>query len=100
MLLSWTIDTRLHNTSLFALLALLDGLVDEVPHNNLEDYDRRSNQINVTLPTGDIAPGIIREVNSLGDEYIVELIVEVDDMYESLFYIDHRANDYNIISNN
>jgi len=53
--------------------------------------------INVPLPNGFVTQGILREVNSLGGPRMVELVLEIGDEFETLFYIHHRQSDINLV---
>lgn len=73
MMVSMMYDTgnpqSTHNVS--SLLLQLDHIVDTF------------------LPNGKPVSGMLREVNPLEGGRLVELIVEIDDRYETLYYVDH-----------
>lgn len=56
--------------------------------------------IDVPLPNGYQCIGVLREVNPIGSNRMVELVIEIDDELETLFYIDHNADHYKIVQRN
>ena len=56
-------------------------------------------EMEVNLPTNDIVMGKITEVDYIGGQ-LVNLTIEISDIYQALFYVNHNAGDMNLVRRN
>lgn len=81
MFIKTVIDSHSPETR-FSIQSLLLGLDEE---------------IEFLLPNGNPSLGILREVEPLGNGRLIELIIEISDIYESLYYVNHSRGDINLV---
>lgn len=54
--------------------------------------------VEVGLPNGDFAEGMIRDVKPLFDGRLVEVTSEINDCFASLYYINHNAQTRDLVT--
>lgn len=54
-------------------------------------------EFDVALPDGTITDGVLREITPIDGGPLVQLVVEIDDCYETLFYVNHAAGEMSLV---
>jgi len=67
-------------------------------HNVMSLLLQLDHIVDTSLPDGTPVPGMLREVNPLEGGRLVELTVEIDDRYETLYYVDHDHEQISLVT--